>query len=495
MRIITNSLFSFLAQLISVISGFILPRFFLQKYGSEVNGLVQSISQFLGIISFMDLGIGQVVRSALYTPLANRDNERISAIMHSGRSYYRKVAYMLVAYVIVLIFLYPSFASQSFSWPYIATMIGVLAISSFCQFYFGIVNEQLLHADQKSYIIYILQIAGTLLNLAACVWMIQRGFSIHAVKLVTSLIFVAKPLIYAAYIRRNYSIDSKVHYTEDPITQRWNGMAQHISAVVLDGTDNIVLTVFSTLTNVSVYSVYYMVISGIQRFYQSAAVGIQSAAGAAWARQDKAQIRNLFASGEFTLHSIVVFLFSCMGILILPFVRVYTDGLTDANYIQPVFAALLVIAYGIRSLRTPYNIWILAAGHYKQTQCCHITAAALNLGISILAVSRWGLVGIAIGTLIAMAYQTTWMAIYTAKHLINCTAGHLLKRAVADVAAVALACAATPWIKLQDISYFGWFVMAVQVAVIVLLCITCTSYVFYRKETLQLLRRLTRKAA
>ena len=34
------------------------------------------------------------------------------------------------------------------------------------------------------------------------------------------------------------------------------GFAQHISAVVLDKTDIIVLTVFSTLENVSIYGVY-----------------------------------------------------------------------------------------------------------------------------------------------------------------------------------------------------------------------------------------------
>lgn len=477
----------------SVLSGFILPRFFLKQYGSEVNGLVHSISQFLGIISFMDLGIGQVVRSALYTPLAIRDSKRIATIMHAGKAYYRKIAYMLIGYVLFLASVYPMLAGQSFSWPYIATMIGVLAVGSFCQFYFGIVNEQLLHADQKSYIIYIIQIAGTLLNLGICIWMIQMGYSAHAVKLVTSLVFASKPLIYAVYIRRNYAIDPKPRYTEDPISQRWNGMAQHISAVVVDGTDSIVLTIFSTLTNVSVYSVYYMVISGVQSFYQSLSVGIQSAAGAVWAMQKKEQIQNLFASAEFVLHTVVVFLFSCMGILIVPFVRVYTQGLTDTNYIQPVFATVLVIAYGIRSMRTPYNIWVLAAGHYKQTQRCHIIAAALNLGISVLAVSQWGLVGIATGTLIAMAYQTMWMANYTTRYLINCEEGHLMKRFATDAVAAILSALASSRIDLHDMSYFGWLEMAVKVAFVVVMCTIGTSYMFYRKETRQMLRRLTDK--
>ena len=58
----------------------------------------------------------------------------------------------------------------------------------------------------------------------------------------------------------------------------------------------------------------------------------------------------------------------------------------------------------------PYNILILAAGHYKQTQSNYIIAMILNIVVSIATVKMWGLVGVAIGTLIAMAYQTVWMA-------------------------------------------------------------------------------------
>lgn len=485
-----NLIVSMPYQIITMVYGFVLPRLILEKFGSEVNGLTQSISQFLGIISFLDMGLGQVVRSALYKPLADGDHQQISCIMVSGGNFYRKIAYALLGYVAVLIFLYPLFVEQSFGWHFIASLILVIAISTFAQYYFGIINEQLLHASQKSYLIYGTQIVCNLVNLVVCVWMIQLDCSIHAVKLAASLIFLIKPLFYGFYIRKHYSLDRKIRYDQEPISQKWNGIAQHISAVVLSGTDNIVLTLFSTLSNVSVYSVYYMIIGSIQNFYQSAAVSIQSAAGAVWAKQDDKRIQSMFTVVEYGLHAVTVFLFCCTGVLIVPFVQVYTNGLTDATYIQPLFAAVLVMAYGIRCLRTPYNIWILAAGHFKQTQRCHITAAALNLIISVIVVSRWGLIGVAVGTLIAMCYQTTWMAVYTTRHLVKSSAGHLLKQCFVDITTLALICVTTSWIELQQISYLGWFVMAIKVALIALSCIAATSFVFYRKYTVQLIRKL-----
>lgn len=493
-KILSNGSSAVIAQIVTIIYGFVLPRLILKQYGSELNGLTQSIKQFLGIISFMDMGVGQVVRSTLYSPLHQKDYQQISRIMVSGRRYYRTIAYLLLGYIALLLVFYPTLVNSSFDWLYTASLIGVMAISSFSQYYFGIINEQLLHADQKSYLIYGTQIFTNLANMLLCIWMIRMDASMHAVKLMTSLVFVIKPLIYGAYVQRHYPIDKTITYGEEPIKQKWNGITQHISSVVLDGTDNIVLTFFSTLSNVSVYSVYYMIIGSIQGFYQSAVAGIQSAAGAMWAKQDQVKIRQMFATVEFGLHTVTVFLFSCTGILIVPFVQVYTHGLTDANYIQPVFAALMVLGYGIRCLRTPYNIWILAAGHFKQTQRCHIIAAMVNLALSVLAVSRWGLVGVAVGTLVAMCYQTFWMMLYTTRKLVDCTVGHILKRCLADIIMVVTAYASTSRIVLKEVSYLGWFLMAVQVAATVVLCMAITSALLYRKETQRLLKRFLRKA-
>ena len=50
-----NTLASLISQVTTLICGFILPRIFLKYYGSEVNGLVSSITQFLGVISFLEL--------------------------------------------------------------------------------------------------------------------------------------------------------------------------------------------------------------------------------------------------------------------------------------------------------------------------------------------------------------------------------------------------------------------------------------------------------
>ena len=487
MKIKTNLVVSIVYQFLAVIYGFILPRLVLQQYGSEVNGLIQSIAQFLGFIGFLDMGVGQVVRSALYQPLERQDHEQLSLIMVSGRKFYRRIAYALLGYVVALIGCYPLFVNKSFDWFFAGTMIAIIAIGSFSQYCFGIIPEQLLHASQNSYLVYSIQSLCCILNIVVCVIMIRMNCSIHALKLVTAIIYLIKPAFYTWCIHRKWNINWRITYKEEPIRQKWYGVAQHISAVVLEGTDNIILTLFTTLSHVSVYSVYYMIVTNLHGFYQIAVTGIQSAAGAAWAKQEQADIRRLFSLVEVGLHAATVFLFCCTGILIIPFVQVYTIGLTDADYIQPIFAAILVLAYGIRCLRTPYNIWILAAGRFKQTQRCHIIAAVLNLVISILAVSRWGLIGVAIGTLITMCYQTTWMMLYTTRKLVKVTIKHVFRQLIADATAVVFVFIATSSIVLEDINYLSWFIMAVKVALITIACIAVVTLIFHARKIKQVI--------
>ena len=83
-----NTITSLTLQVVTLICGFILPRLILQSFGSAANGLVNSITQFLQIIAFLELGVGAVVQSALYVPLAQKDMTSISCIMASAEKFF-----------------------------------------------------------------------------------------------------------------------------------------------------------------------------------------------------------------------------------------------------------------------------------------------------------------------------------------------------------------------------------------------------------------------
>lgn len=470
-----------------------MPRYILSYYGSTVNGLVSSVQQLLGLISFCELGVGAVVQSALYKPLADNDDVLTSKILISARKFFDKVGIILTVYVVFLAAFFP--LSQRSEFDYMSTMFLVLAmsISYFAQYFFGVRDQLLVNADQRSYIQLFYQSLTIVINTALSIVIIKRGASMQIVKLVTSLVYLIRPIGLAVYVKRNYKIDYTLKLTEEPIQQKWNGLAQHFASVVLQNTDTVVLTFFSTLINVSIYNVYNLVVTGVKQIVLSITTGIQSLFGNMLAKEETVLLGKTFGCVEWLLHTITVLVFTITGLLIVPFVQIYTQGIMDADYIVPVFAVLITCATASYCLRLPYSMMVLAAGHYKQTQNSAIIEMILNVVISIGLVFWLGLIGVAIGTMISMTYRTVYYAVYLCKNILGRRFALFIKHFFVDIGTVICMVAATFWINLSAVNYFAWIIMALECGGICLVVSIIINWVFYRKTLKNAVRLLFRK--
>uniref|UniRef100_UPI004057826E lipopolysaccharide biosynthesis protein n=1 Tax=Acetatifactor sp. TaxID=1872090 RepID=UPI004057826E len=458
-----------------------------------MNGLVNSITQFLSAISFLELGVGAVVQSSLYKPLVQKDNDMVSKIITSASKFFKRLAIILLIYIVILLFTYPFVVVHDFEYLYTATLIIVMGISSFAQYYFGVVDRLLLTADQRGYIQYTAQTITLIVNTIACSILIYFGCSIHVVRLTTSLIFLLSPIALRWYVNRHYSVNRKMSYDVEPIAQKWNGVAQHVAAVILDGTDTIVLTLFASLSDVSIYATYNMVVMGVRQLLTACTSGISAYIGNLLAKEDMSEVHHSFGWIEWCFHTATVLIFGCCGVLLVPFIRVYTIGIDDINYIQLLFAILITLAQGIRCLRIPHNILILASGHYKQTQNSYINTALLNILISVITVKQWGLVGVAIGTLVAMIYQTMWMAIYDTKHLLRRPISIFAKQILIDLGTVLVGVFATYSITMSSVTYSAWVIMGIKVFIIWLTVVLIINFIFFRERVLKLSNYIRKK--
>lgn len=488
-----NALSGLIFQITTVLCGFILPKLILFYFGSDVNGLINSVGQFLGIIGFFELGIGAVIQTALYKPLADNDIIGISKVISSANNFFRKLGYILSIYVVVILWTYTLVVNSEFSFWFVASLIIVMSIRLFAQYFFGIVNRLLLIADQKSYIQYNAQTIAVIVNTIACYLLIKLDCSVQIIYGTTSLIFLIQPAVIHLYIRRKYNILRNITYEVEPIKQKWNGIAQHIAAFVLDGTDIVVLSLFSTLNNVSIYSVYILVIKGVKQLFLSMISGFDALIGNLWAKQEIDRLNKVFAWTEWTIHTAVVFFFTVTAILIVPFVEVFTLGVSDADYFQPVFAFLIVFAYAVYCLSLPYLIMILAVGHYEQTQYNFVIAAFLNIIISVIGVKQFGLHGVALGTLLAMVYQLLWMAWYNSKNFIQWPMKNFWKQMGVNTVSAASIFIATSYFAMGGVSYFEWVILATKVTVCGIVVALVVNYIFYKEFILKITDKLIKK--
>lgn len=72
--------------------------------------------------------------------------------------------------------------------------------------------------------------------------------------------YLERPIVIGAYTKKCYSITKNVERDDSLIKQRWDGFVQAIALFIHQKTDVFVLTIFTTFTDVSIYSVYVMVL-------------------------------------------------------------------------------------------------------------------------------------------------------------------------------------------------------------------------------------------
>lgn len=437
-RLIYNTASSIVNQFITIISGFILPKLILTYYGSDVNGLVSSITQFLGFIALLDLGVGAVVQSAYYKPLADNDIRRTSLLFLNSRRFFRKIGLSLLAYVLLLCIFYPRFVITPFSDLYTVTLILAIAVSLFFQYFFAIPNQLILNADQRFYIQSNAQIVCIILNVIISTILILCGFSIQVVKLAASLIFVLRPIYLLFYVKKHYTIDYEVKDPLFKIEQKWNGLAQHFATVIMNSSGAVIISIFLTISDVSIYSIYLLVVNGLKQFVNSLADGFSSLLGNIIASGDREELKRTFSLFEWIVHNIVVWVYSVTGVLLVSFVMWYTSGIYDADYKQPSFSALLCLSYGIFCLRLPYNTIICSSGHFRQTQTSAIIEVLICIIASCLSVVRFGLVGISLGMLLAVVYRIIYFIKYIHGNILKYDYQRTIKLFINDLGIILL---------------------------------------------------------
>ena len=495
-KTVYNTVVMMVYEVVTVICSLILPRLLLSGYGSDVNGLVSSITKFLGFISFLRLGVAGSTRVALYKSLAEEDSTKTSGIIVATERFMRRIAFVLIGYIVVLAVAFPLIVDSSMGKLGIAALVVIIGGGIFAEYFFGITYQTLLIADQRAYIYSLIQIVVTITNTLLGVVLIRGGYSIQTVKMGSSILFMISPIILTIYARKRYRINRNVPPDESALKNRKAVMTQSIANIVHSNVDVTVLTFFTSTMVVSVYTVYNLVFSALQRTLSVFTYSLEAAFGNMFARKEYDNINNKLNHLEFFICVFVSVTFSCAAVLILPFVGIFTSGVTDIEYIQPEFAYLSLAALAIRCFREPYLVCVQAAGKYKETQSGAVIEAVLNICLSFPAVFHFGLIGVTAGTLLANLFRTIQYLVFVSVHLLERNIYKSLIKQIWTTGNVVMSYLAFRLLPIHiEFSDWGnWFVGAIIIGLISCCVTLCSSLLFYRNDFRNfLLFFLTRK--
>lgn len=487
-----NIVTQMLYEIVAMICGLILPRFILAAFGSSYNGMVTSITQFLDYISILTLGISGATRVAIYQAKDNLAKK--SSIVRATEIYMRKIGAIFIVYMLVLAAVYPYIVKGNFKWIQSASLVIIIGLGTFAEYFFGITYRTFLSAEQSIYIYNILQIGAKIVNTIISVVLIKMGQSIQIVKLGSSICFVATPIALHYVVRKKFKIDSNAVPDDSALKMRGDVMAHSIANCVHAYTDIFLLTLFTNPEVISIYSVYTLVLNSLKKLQTVFTTGLEGAFGSLWAKGEKTRFETNFEIYEYLVYAFVTVVFTCAALLILPFVQLYTKDVHDVNYIIPTFAYLSVITYGLYCIRTPYLTVVQAAGKYKETRNGAFLEAIINFGISFIMVFKFGLIGVTIGTFAANLFRTVQYAFYISDSLLQRRKTKFFMMIIWSIVNVGLILVAKE--VLPDIiinSWTNWIVAGICYFVLSVIIVGITSVIFFKsklKEAVKVLQRM-----
>ncbi|WP_298645877.1 hypothetical protein [uncultured Granulicatella sp.] len=490
---IVNILVGVMLQLTVMLCGFLVKNIFIEVYGSTVNGLVGAVDQIISSLAIVEGGISAASVAMLYAPLQDRSYKKIEDILDSSRKFFIKSGFIYLLLVTLIIIFYPYLVAQQVPITEVRLLIIVLSAGGVIEFFLFSKYKVLLIADQKIYILDMLQAVSQIVSTVVILFLIQNNVHYLIVRSMGAVVIAARLLMVYLYFRKTYpQLKFGRSKQKVDLPQRWGVLYHQISSVVLYNTDLFLITVFmgaGSLVEVSIYGVYNLIALSVINIISSITSGVQASFGDLLVSKDDTKIKSVFRKFELITFYIISIIYICFTVLLGPFIQVYTASFTDANYINFGFVVLFSIIVVCQGIRIPTVTVVAAAGHYKQTQFRALAEATINIVVSIALIPIFKVYGILLGTITAYLYRNTDLLLYVNKYLIKGILTPTLKRMIMFITTI-VATSASLLYLMKDIvihSYFQWIGLGIGVFIVAVIVITTVTYIIHKEDVKEII--------
>ena len=420
-RIKYNLLSGFAYQVILIVIGFLLPRLYLENFGSEVNGVLSTIKQIFVYMTLLEAGIGLATTQALYKPVAEGDHSRSSAILSATNIFYIKTGVIYSAIVVLLALVYAFFIPTGIAPLELFTIIILTALPALFSYFIQAKYRVLLEVDGRKYVITNSETVLQLLANVGKILVLLLTDSLVLIQLVYCILAIIQLGYVYIHAKRRYKwLSLKAKPDFEAISQRKSVLVHQISGMVFNNTDVLLLSFLCDFKVVSVYTIYNIFFSQVQTFISSITSGISFALGQMF-HTNREKFMKVYDVYE-TLYIMATFvIYTLMAVFLLPLIQIYTQGIEDANYTNVYLVLLFVIMNLLSNGKLPSNHVLEYSGKFEETRSHAIVEMVINIVVSVVAILWWGICGAIVGTIVALLYRGAMMIYYANRRVLFCS--------------------------------------------------------------------------
>lgn len=486
-----NSTTSLIYQFAVMIVGFIIPSLMIRYYGSEINGLISSITQFISYFALVEAGLASASVFALYKPLAEKNYDEVNGIVSASKHFYYQSGWIFVALVGGLAIIYPFLVhTNALSKLEVGALCIVLSGQTVFSFFAMAKYRVLYTADQKNYILNLLNLLSIIVNTTIVIVLTISGADIVLLRAVALISVAIPPIVMSLYTPKAYPyINYKAKPYKKALNKRWDALVLQLLGSAHTSAPVLITTFFCSLTEVSVYSIYNMVVLGIQQLMGVFSSGVAASFGELLAKKEYETFKKVYSEYEYLSNFFLGVGLSCTMVLLLPFVRIYTAGVTDCNYDRPLIAFLFVVNAIFYGIKNPQGTLISSAGLFKETKIQTLTQALIAIIGGIILAPIWGLAGVLIARIISNIYRDLDLLIYMPRKI-----GYInMKKSFARAGILLIECIIISlpfsFIELNPANYIQWIQVGVIVFVYSLAIVSIFGLIFDRNDFKALVKR------
>ena len=405
-----------IGQTINKIMIFIVRTVFIKMLNSEYVGINGLFTNILTILSFAELGIGTAIIFSMYKPVAEHDHEKIKSLMKLYKKSYTIIGIAVFILGLSVIPFMGLIVKDTTNIKENINGIYILFLLNTSISYFFSYKKSIIYAHQKQSVIDNLDcIFYVLKSLVEIVFLVlTRNFYAYLVIEIIATIIANITISIKASKMYPYLKEKNVK----PLERReskgiFNNVRSlviyKLGGIIMNGTDNILISAMIDLKTVGLCSNYSMLINAVKTILVYALNGVTASVGNLNVVGEAKQKEKVFY--QITFVNYVVFSCGAIAFIVLlnPFIKIWLG----AEYILGLSILIaLSVSFWIEGIRTPGYTYRTTLGLFQKAKSTPYIGALANIVLSIVLGRIYGVLGIFIATSVAQVVSYSWIDPY-----------------------------------------------------------------------------------